>query len=431
MASIESYPLDGEDRSSDVVGIGDELEKAIYGGIPGPTEAELAQIDSFPEELLENEEIDKLFEAEPVLTDGLRIYLNQVGRIPMLNGAVEEVEVGRLVQQGDPAAKEKMIVSNLRLVVSIAKNYRGNGTPFIDLIQSGNIGLNRAVEKFDPDRGFRFSTYATWWIRQACQRAAVDQARTIKMPVHVADRERKIYRFQHRFSLENGRMPTIEEIAEELDLLQRHVEEVMDAGRVAVSLQKPVGFEEDGVLGDLLYDNTQVSPDEEALENVEKGKIREAIESLPEPARSIIKKYFGFDGESLSIDEIGKELDLPLHKVRSIKKEALFRLQDYDKRRGFVHRGDGVRESLDPGKLSEAAKLLQREFGLSDIEAQIMELLSLGYTREGIAKKLKRSTSTIKEYEREMRKPDRVDVDSNAELVAKATSAIARENEAA
>jgi RNA polymerase primary sigma factor len=260
-------------------------------------------------------------------TDSLGLFLSEIGRYQLLTAA-DEIALAKRVERGDRAAKERMINSNLRLVVSIAKRYRGHGVPFLDLIQDGVIGLNRAVEKFDYRKGFKFSTYATWWIRQACQRSVANQSATIRVPVHVQERQQKLNRARQRLEVSLGRQPTVEELAKATGLKLHHVQEALDAVEASVSLNQAVGSDGDGELGDLFADRTAPDPVEEADETFQRERVRMALSGLPERERRVLELRFGFGGqESLTLEEIGRELELTRERVRQLEKSALIRLQ--------------------------------------------------------------------------------------------------------
>ena len=253
-----------------------------------------------------------------MLTDSLQLFLQDVGKHKLLTAA-EEVALAKRVERGDKTAKERMINANLRLVVSIAKKYRGHGVPFLDLIQDGVIGLNRAVEKFDWRKGYKFSTYATWWIRQACQRAISNQGATIRVPVHVQERQQKLARARQRLEVKLEREPTIEELAKETGLKESHVEEALSTADASVSLNQSVGSDGDGELGDLFADRSAVDPADEADETLQRLEVRRAVEALQEPDRRVLELRFGFAGEQWTLEAIGKELGLTRERVRQIE----------------------------------------------------------------------------------------------------------------
>jgi RNA polymerase primary sigma factor len=263
----------------------------------------------------------------PAATDSLTLFMNRVGRYPLLTAA-EEVALAKRIERGDRAAKERMINSNLRLVISIAKRYQRQGLPLLDLVQEGTIGLNRAVEKFDWRRGYKFSTYATWWIRQACQRAISNQSATIRVPTHVNERRVKLRRARGELEVRLGRQPTREELAEAAGLSLLHVEEALDAADAPVSLNQSVGSEEDGELGDLFSDPNASDPEEEATESLRRREIRRAVATLPERERRILELRFGFDGDPASLEAIGKELGLTRERIRQLERDALAKLSD-------------------------------------------------------------------------------------------------------
>jgi RNA polymerase primary sigma factor len=259
-------------------------------------------------------------------TDALQLFLNEAGRWPLLTKE-EEVELAKRIERGDHEAKERMINSNLRLVVSIAKRYQGHGLSLLDLIQEGIIGLIRAVEKFDWRRGFKFSTYATWWIRQAVQRGVANKSRTIRIPVHIADREQKIARAERLLAPKLGRQPTEEEVAKQAKLPLKQLREVRQAARAITSLDRPIGAEGDSAFGDLLPSD-QITPEEELTVSLEQDVLRRAVGELPEREQEVLKRRYGLSGDRdpASLEAIGKELGLTRERVRQIEATALERL---------------------------------------------------------------------------------------------------------
>jgi RNA polymerase primary sigma factor len=257
--------------------------------------------------------------------DSLQLFLADIGRHKLLTAA-EEVMLAKAIERGDLSAKRRMIESNLRLVVSIAKGYRGLGVPFLDLIQEGTLGLNRAVEKFDWRRGYKFSTYATWWIRQSVQRAVANHARTIRVPVHVVERQQKLSRAARRLEVELGREATKDELAEATGLPIQHVDEALGAAQASVSLNQTVGADDEGELGDLFADREAADPFDEAEESLRRQGVRRALDALPERERRILELRFGFEGEPWTLEAIGHELDLTRERVRQLEGQALARL---------------------------------------------------------------------------------------------------------
>jgi RNA polymerase primary sigma factor len=259
-------------------------------------------------------------------SDSLQLFLNEAGRYTLLTAA-EEVELAKLIERGDKAAKDRMVNANLRLVVSIAKKYQGHGLSLLDLIQEGIIGLIRAVEKFDWRRGYKFSTYATWWIRQAVQRGVANKSRTIRIPVHIVEREQKIARAERDLAAQLERQPTDEEIAKKTAMKVRHVREVREAARTVASLDKPVGDGSDTSFGDLVAQQTG-DVAEEVVVGLGEDALHRAIETLPERERLVIKLRFGFEGdqEPMSLEHIGREMGITRERVRQIETQALGRL---------------------------------------------------------------------------------------------------------
>jgi len=262
--------------------------------------------------------------------DSLGLFLGEIGRYPLLTAA-EEVELAKRVERGDLAAKNRMITSNLRLVVSVARRYQGHGLPLGDLIQEGIIGLVRAVEKFDWRKGFKFSTYAVWWIRQAVQRAVANQSRTIRIPVHVNERRQKLFRARRDLVMKHGREPTEEELAEMSGLPLDHVRDALAAPEAAAILDQPLGDEGGASLGDL-YAAEQPAPEEEADELLRREAVRQAVAGLPDRERAVIELRFGLGdaGGPVSLEEIGRRLGITRERVRQIETEALNRLANLE-----------------------------------------------------------------------------------------------------
>jgi RNA polymerase primary sigma factor len=265
-------------------------------------------------------------ELATATTDALQLFLNEVRRHPLLS-ADEEIELAKAIERGDLEAKERMINSNLRLVVSIAKKYQGNELPLLDLIQEGILGLIRASEKFDWRKGYKFSTYATFWIRESIQRGLANRGRTIRLPVHIGQRERKIARTQRELSVALGREPTDEEIAEAADLTMQDIIEVQEAARTVTSLDRPVGEDEDTGLGDLLPSDER-GPDEEVEISLRESAIRRAIEQLPDTEKQVVQLRYGINGggEPTPLREAGRRLGMSAEGVRKLESRALQRL---------------------------------------------------------------------------------------------------------
>ena len=260
-------------------------------------------------------------------TDGLQLFLKGIGRVRLLS-AREEVDLAKRIERGSFEAKQKMVEANLRLVVSIAKNYRNQGLPFLDLIQEGTIGLVRATEKFDYRHGFKFSTYATWCIRQAVARALADKARTIRIPVHIVEKLNKIGRAERKLTTGLGREPTVEEIAEVTGLEPEEVESVKRSALVPISLEKPVGDEEQSEFGQLIADEHAESPYERAVEILTEEALREALENLSYRERRVLELRYGLDGEHpRTLDEVGRAFNVTRERIRQIENQSLKKLQ--------------------------------------------------------------------------------------------------------
>lgn len=292
-------------------------------------EPDLADLD---EEDTPEEEIDGTQYLDDISDDSVRLHLREIGKIPLLN-AEEELELAHKVVAGDKRAKDKMAEANMRLVVSIAKRYSGRGLDFLDLIQEGHTGLLRAVEKFDPDKGFKFSTYATWWIRQAITRAIADQARTIRIPVHMVETINKLLRTQRRMTQELNREPTIDELAKELEMEPEKVEYVIKIKQDISSLDAGIGRDgddEDSVLGDFIEDEDTISPEESASTQLLKEQVQEVLSTLSEREQKIIRMRFGLEnGKSHTLEEVGQEFAVTRERIRQIEAKALAKLRKH------------------------------------------------------------------------------------------------------
>jgi len=271
----------------------------------------------------------KEIEFREIANDSIRLYLCEIGKVDLLS-AKEEIELARRIEKGDQSAKAKLAEANLRLVVSIAKKYIGRGLSFLDLIEEGNIGLFRAVEKFDPNRGFKFSTYATWWIRQAITRAIADQARTIRIPVHMVETINKLTHAQRRLVQELGREPLIEELAAEMDMDVKKVRHILKISQDIVSLEAPVGTEEDSKLGDFIEDNDALSPADSTNRQLIKENIHEMLQYLSPRERKIIEMRFGLkDGVGHTLEEVGQEFHVTRERIRQIEAKVLQKLKEH------------------------------------------------------------------------------------------------------
>jgi RNA polymerase primary sigma factor len=262
-----------------------------------------------------------------VSTDSLQLFLKDIGKVDLLTAA-QEVELAKRIERGDHVAKQAMVEANLRLVVSIAKRYRNQGLPFLDLIQEGTIGLVRAAEKFDYRKGFKFSTYATWWIRQAVARALADKARTIRMPVHVVEKLNKIVRYERKLRAELGREPTAAEIGRELELTPEEVETIRRSSQTPVSLEKPVGDEEESEFGHFITDETQPLPDEMAETNMRREALEKILCTLSARERRVLEMRYGLDGQHpRTLDEVGRTFNVTRERIRQIENQSLKKLR--------------------------------------------------------------------------------------------------------
>lgn len=279
------------------------------------------------EDDIEMDKIDLSLPKGISIDDPVRMYLKEIGKIPLLKPH-EEIEYAKRMLEGDEIAKQRLVEANLRLVVSIAKRYVGRGMLFLDLIQEGNLGLIKAVEKFDYVRGFKFSTYATWWIRQAITRAIADQARTIRIPVHMVETINKLIRVSRQLLQELGRDPKPEEIAKEMEMSEEKVREIMKIAQDPVSLETPIGEEEDSHLGDFIPDEDALAPAEAAAYSLLKDQIEEVLGSLNEREQKVLKLRFGLeDGRARTLEEVGKEFDVTRERIRQIEAKALRKLR--------------------------------------------------------------------------------------------------------
>ena len=275
-----------------------------------------------------NEELESVLSADGIsIDDPVKVYLKEIGRVPLLS-AEEEVELAIRMSEGDVAAKKRLSEANLRLVVSIAKRYVGRGMQFLDLIQEGNLGLIKAVEKFDHTKGFKFSTYATWWIRQAITRAIADQARTIRIPVHMVETINKVKKVNSQLLHENGHEPTNEQIAEKLEMPVEKVREIMRVAQEPVSLETPIGEEEDSHLGDFIPDEDAPAPSDVASHTMLKEKLAEVLSTLTPREEKVLRLRFGLeDGRSRTLEEVGKEFNVTRERIRQIEAKALRKLR--------------------------------------------------------------------------------------------------------
>jgi RNA polymerase primary sigma factor len=310
----------------------DEIALAL-----GELELDAGQLDDFYHALeeLHIEVVDGAEDAGPapvketreVTTDSLQLFLKDIGKVDLLTAA-QEVELAKRIERGEHRAKQEMVEANLRLVVSIAKKYRNQGLPFLDLIQEGTIGLGRAAEKFDHRKGFKFSTYATWWIRQAVARALADKARTIRMPVHIVEKLNKIVRTERKLRAELGREPYAWEIGDELELDAAEVESIRRSSQPPVSLEKPVGDDEESEFGHFLTDENEALPDEVAEVELRKAALRRVLSSLSPRERRVLELRYGLDGEHpRTLDEVGRTFNVTRERIRQIENQSLKKLQ--------------------------------------------------------------------------------------------------------
>ena len=286
-----------------------------------------ADIDKLDEEEIELDKIDLSVPEGVSIEDPVRMYLKEIGKVPLLS-AEEEIELAKRMENGDEAAKKRLAEANLRLVGSIAKRYVGRGMLFLDLIQEGNLGLLKAVEKFDYRKGYKFSTYATWWIRQAITRAIADQARTIRIPVHMVETINKVKKVQSQLLHQNGHEPSADEIAAEIDMPVDKVREIMRVAQEPVSLETPIGEEEDSHLGDFIPDNDAPAPADAASHTMLREQLSDVLSTLTPREAKVLKLRFGLeDGRSRTLEEVGKEFNVTRERIRQIEAKALRKLR--------------------------------------------------------------------------------------------------------
>jgi RNA polymerase primary sigma factor len=321
VSELHSY-LD--EQGIDIVGADGRLAQSEGGKMEAQAAARAAAADDRPGPAAKRPQID--LTVEPSL-DSLRLYLRSIGKVPLLT-ATQEVELAKRIERGDMGAKQHMIEANLRLVVSIAKGYLGRGLSFLDLIQEGSLGLIRAVEKFDYRRGYKFSTYATWWIRQAVSRAIADKGRTIRIPVHMVEKLNKVVHVERQLVQALGREPSPEEIAGELETTVQEVRDILRMAQQPVSLEKPVGDEEESELGDFVEDQGAESPFEVASESLRRSNVWKALAALPPREREVIELRFGLTGQRpLTLEEVGRAFNVTRERIRQIETHTLKKLE--------------------------------------------------------------------------------------------------------
>ena len=304
----------------------ENMEKGILANADGPTADKYAELESEIEQMMIAEDIEKMQEGLAI-DDPVRMYLKEIGKVPLLE-ADKEHELAEKMLNGDEQAKNLIVQANLRLVVSIAKKHVGKGMAFLDLIQEGNLGLMKAVDKFDYTKGFKFSTYATWWIRQAITRAIADQARTVRIPVHMVETIHKVSRVSRNLLQELGREPTPEEIAEAIGMTPEKVRDTMKYALEPVSLETPIGEEEDSHLGDFIPDEDSPAPSDAASYTLLKEQLNEVLHTLTPREEQVLKLRFGLlDGKTRTLEEVGKEFDITRERIRQIEAKALRKLR--------------------------------------------------------------------------------------------------------
>ena len=330
-AVLRLFP-DAEKRIEELDELYDKLDKAnidVFDASEAELKEEVKSSTALEKELESLSNMEKIGSTDPV-----RMYLKEIGRIKLLTRE-QEIELAQGVDKGNKKSKEMLTTSNLRLVVSIAKKYIGRGMSFLDLIQEGNKGLIRAVEKYDWTKGFKFSTYATWWIRQAITRAIADQARTIRIPVHMVETINKLVRISRKLMQEMGREPTPEEVAKEMEIEPSRVREIMKISQKTTSLETPIGDDEDSYLGDFIPDETQLSPYDATSIKMLKENVDEVLESLSDRESKVLKMRFGLDDSKLpmTLEEVGREFGVTRERIRQIEAKALRKLKHPSQRK--------------------------------------------------------------------------------------------------
>ena len=318
-----------EENDYDIDSLDKLYESLEDSGIPLPelSGSEMSEIENEVEQFGNSENMQRILEQEGLVDDPVRLYLKEIGRVPLLTSDREH-ELAERMAEGDIEAKKALVEANLRLVVSIAKRYVGRGMFFLDLIQEGNLGLMKAVDKFDYTKGYKFSTYATWWIRQAITRAIADQARTIRIPVHMVETIHKVSRYSRQLLQEYGREATAEEIGEKMSMSAEKVREIMKIAQDPVSLETPIGEEEDSHLGDFIQDEDTPAPADAASQTILREVIERELHTLTPREEHVIKLRFGlYDGRTRTLEEVGKEFDITRERIRQIEAKALRKLR--------------------------------------------------------------------------------------------------------
>ena len=318
-----------EEMDYDIDSLDKLYESLGDGGVPMPelSGSEMTEIENEVEQFGNSENMQRILEQEGLVDDPVRLYLKEIGRVPLLTSDREH-ELAELMAEGDVEAKKALVEANLRLVVSIAKRYVGRGMFFLDLIQEGNLGLMKAVDKFDYTKGYKFSTYATWWIRQAITRAIADQARTIRIPVHMVETIHKVSRYSRQLLQEFGREATAEEIGEKMGMSADKVREIMKIAQDPVSLETPIGEEEDSHLGDFIQDEDTPPPADAASQTILREVIERELHTLTPREEHVIKLRFGlYDGRTRTLEEVGQEFNITRERIRQIEAKALRKLR--------------------------------------------------------------------------------------------------------